>query len=290
MEAKVIATGLGRTEGPVVSVKGGIVVTSMDQGAVFRIHGDGTVERTVPGGDVNGAAEDRSGRIFLAQEGGSPPATRVAGITGGVQVVESNGRVEWVTQDPISPNDLCFGPDGYLYVTDPTRRRNARDPEKRGDGRLWRVDPATGDALLLASLGWYPNGIGFGPDDRLYVASTGEGKVVRFDVADGRLSEREEYVSVGSGGPDGFAFDAEGNLAVCCIGFDGAPGHLEIWSPDHELLKTITPGPNPLYTNVAIDQEGRLIVTDTQVDGGVIVYEHWRRAGLLLYPFRNGPK
>ena len=83
-----------------------------------------------------------------------------------VKRVKRDGSVSWLTQDPIAPNDLCFGPDGWLYVTDPTR-----DFDPRTDGRLFRVNIETGECQLICTVDYYPNGIGFGPDDALYVAN-----------------------------------------------------------------------------------------------------------------------
>lgn len=276
-----LASGLGWTEGPVCSAHGGVFVTSMDQGSVFRIDGD-KVTRYVAGGVVNGATEDARGRLYLAQEGGNWPGTRVDGIPGGVQVLDTDGAIHWVTQDPIAPNDICFGPDGLLYLTDPTRNRASRD-----DGRLWRVDPVTGTARILTSVPWYPNGIGFGLDDLLYVASTADRRIIRFDVSGDSISPGETFATATAGGPDGFAFDVEGNLLLCCVGDEGVAGHMEVWSPDGEFLERIEPGPDRLYTNVAIDGEGRLVVTDARFDGGVLLGDRWRLPGLPLHPFRD---
>jgi gluconolactonase len=282
MEWKEVGPPLGWAEGPVFSARGDIVATSMDQGAVFRIGPGDHLTRYAVGGMVNGAAEDEAGCVFLAQAGGVFPGTRVEGITGGIQVIDAEGVVRWVTQDPVAPNDLCFGPDGMLYVTDPTRARPERD-----DGRLWCVDPATGVARILVSVPWYPNGIGIGPDDRLYVSSTGDGRIVRFDLEEGRLQGGDTFVEVSAGGPDGFAFDVEGNLVVCCIGGEGEAGHLEVWSADARLLQRISPGASRFYTNVALAADGRMIVTESHDSGGVIMSDVRSAAGLPLYPFRG---
>ena len=170
MEIRTVATGVGFAEGPTILENGDVVVTSIDQGRIYRLPRHGAAEvLAVAGGGPNGSTEGSDGRIYVSQNGGTKPAHNWPGICGGIQAVQPNGEVAWITQDTVSPNDLCFGPDGLLYVTDPTRRA-ARD-----DGRLWRCDVGSGEAELLASVNYYPNGIGFGIDDAaLFVASTGE--------------------------------------------------------------------------------------------------------------------
>lgn len=274
--------GLGWAEGPVFCQNGDVVVTSMDQGSLFRISDAPQASRFVTGGFANAAAEDADGQLFITQEGGSWPATRVAGITGGVQVLSQDGAIHWVTQDPVSPNDLCFGPDGMLYVTDPTRHRPARD-----DGRIWRIDPSTGRARILTSVSWFPNGIAFDSENRLYVASTWDGTIRRYDVHEDEISAGETVLRIESGGPDGIAFDVEGKLLVCCVGLEaGTPGHIEVWCPDGELCDYIHLGPHRLYTNIALASGGRMAVTEAHDNGGVLLFT-WDSPGLALYPFRG---
>src|SRR5687767_8357318 len=132
---EVLASGLGFTEGPVFRQSGDIAVVSMGRGQVCFL-GEGESTWADTGGGPNGLAEAADGSLYVAQNGGRGRAFPRPTATGGVQVVRPDRSVSYVTSDPISPNDLCFGPDGLLYVTDPTRRAPRRD-----DGRIWRVDP-----------------------------------------------------------------------------------------------------------------------------------------------------
>lgn len=274
MDVVVAADGVGFTEGPVALRGGGVAFVSVDQGVVYVAGEEGCRVLAATGGGPNGLAEGADGTLYVAQNGGRWSAAPRPSFTGGVQAVSPAGEVRWVTQDPIAPNDLCLGPDGALYVTDPTRRP-AMD-----DGRIWRIDPASGDAELLASVPWYPNGIGFGPDGALYVANTTARRILRY--ANG-IGSPEDFCEVG-GLPDGFAWDDEGRLLVCAVGVDD-PGTIEVRGPGGDLLDTIAPGPSRHYTNVAISLQGDLYLCDA--DAGRVLRGAWPCPGLALHPWRD---
>jgi gluconolactonase len=280
---RVLARGLGFVEGPIWARDGSARVVSMTRGCVVGIAPDGQISTWAHVGQgANGAAESDDGALYVAQSGGYGfGRKRDLRVTGGVQWVDGRGGSGYATQDPISPNDLCFGPDGCLYVTDPTR------PLARSDSRLWRVDPRSGDSQLLASVDWYANGIGFGLEpDALYVARSGEQRIVRFALDGDRLGPSETVVQMADGRPDGFAFDVDGNIIIGAVGVH--PGTVQTWSPDGELLDVLVPGPGELYTNVALSQSRSLIITDSAF-GQVIVVDDWPTAGLPLHPFRTVP-
>ncbi|MGH3757456.1 SMP-30/gluconolactonase/LRE family protein [Actinophytocola sp.] len=295
MNAHPLATGLGFAEGPVFTANGEIAVASIDQGVIRRLARDGTVLRTYDvGGGPNGLTEGPDGILYIAQCGAVGLSFREpdrGGQTGGVQALYPDGRVEWVTRDPIWPNDLCFGPDGFLYVTDPTRRRPNRD----GGGRIWRVDITTGDAELLSSPAWYPNGIGFSHrDDELYVASTGDSRIMKLTLDDRGIRDQDTFIQMTAGKPDGFAFDVEGNTVICALGQEHGtrtPGELQTWSARGELLNTFRPGPSHHYTNAAISSDGHLLFTDSAA-GEALLVENWGVPGLALHPYRttNSPQ
>jgi gluconolactonase len=279
-----LADGLGFTEGPIWGRDGHVTVTSIDHGRIYRITDDGVDVLAETGGGANGAVEGLAGDIYVAQNGGRwGPRKPVIGSsvsTGGIQVARDGGHVEWLSKDQFAPNDLCFGPDGFIYVTDPTRGRG-------DDGRLWRCDPVSGESELLTSVRWFPNGIGFGPeDDALYVASTRTRSIMRFPLDGGGLGQPEVAIQMAHGRPDGFAFDVDGNLVIAAISHSAYPGAIQTWSPDGELLDIFHPGAAPLYTNVALSPEGQLAITAAS-EGAVLKVDGWPCGGLLLHPFRN---
>jgi gluconolactonase len=277
-----IASGLGFVEGPLVTPEQDVLVTSISDGCIYRIGVGSTEVFADTGGGPNGAAISPDGAVYIAQNGGNlgerrpNPELGPLGVAGGVQVVR-DGTCEWLTLDPVTPNDLCFGPDGSLYVTDPSRRRS-------DDSRLWCVDPQTGQADLLMSVPWYANGIGFGPErDAIYVVSTTDSRILRYELKGQRLGASEVVVQMTHNQPDGFAFDVEGNITVATFA-RGGTGDVQTWSRDGELLDILRPGSSEFYTNVALtDRE--LIITDAS--GGAVVTVDWPVAALPLHPFRG---
>lgn len=278
---EVLASGLGFLEGPVVCQDGSILVVSIDRGTLYQIGPSGSVaELAVAEAGVNGATEGEAGTVYLAHFYGAPPAPAGVMSTGGLLAWAAETGLRWVSRDPVSPNDLCMGPDGWVYLTDPTRLQ-------RADGRIWRCHPSTGAAELLASVDWYPNGIGFGADPAtLYVASSFAQQIVRFQLTATGVSDSEVVVQMNVGVPDGFAFDVDGNLIIAAPSMEhGKAGTIQTWSPDGELLDTFGPGESRLYTNVALSTDGALYITDAD-EGALLRVDDWPTRGLALHPFR----
>jgi len=276
----VYAARVGRCEGPLIRQSGGLVVCSISHGCLYELAGSGPRQLADTAGGPSGLAEVLDGTLYVAQQGHYGHARQEPRIWGGVQQVSAEGQVSWLTQDPYCPNDLCVGPDGYIYLTDPSRR-------PWNDGRLWRIDPATGEAELLQSVDYYPNGIGFAlDDDALFIASTSGREILRYPLTpDGRLGTPDVFATAPHGLPDGFAFDVDGNLIVCAVCLDEQPGELQIFDRDGTLLDRLHPGPGSLYTNLAIGPDGAAYVTDTQGEQ-VLVISDWASPGLALHPFR----
>ena len=279
---RVVATDVGFSEGPLYTPDGDTYFTSITHGRLYKLNETGAEVAAELGGGANGATQASDGSIYVAQNGARWSTTGPTwgrDSIGGVQVVRPDGSFDWVHRDPIAPNDLCFGPDGKLYVTDPTRA------PRGADGRLWRIDVDTCEAELLTSTSYFPNGIGFGTDDRLYVASTYDSRILAYRIEDGKLVDEQTVVQMDSGHPDGFTFDTDGNLIVCAIDLGSDPGAIQTWSVTGEKLDQYVPGDNPKYTNVVLDAAGKMTICDSE-GGAVLVVDDWGSAGLELHPFR----
>lgn len=293
-EPRLLAGNLGFTEGPVVRQRGDYAVVSLDHGRIYSIGQGGEVGIIADTGlGPNGLVEGTDGTLYVAQSGlnyvmsaDNVPAVMPkprGSLSGSVQAIYTDGTVEVISQDPYMPNDLCFGPDGYLYVTDPTR--SAGSPSFRSDGRIWRFDVASGECELMRSVAWFPNGIAFGlEDDALYVSSTSEDRIYRMGLMHegfAGLGDPEIAVQLERGShPDGFAFDTDGNLVVA-TNFRG----VQTWSPEGKLLDCFFAGSGRYTTNVALGNDTILICDGSGC--AVYIAASGRAPGLPLHPFRN---
>lgn len=278
-EVRLLSADTGFCEGPVILADGSVAAVAIDRGVVTRTTPQG--ETTVlarTGGGPNGLVADGRGGFYLCQNGGIWPAEE-EGLAG-LQHIDRDGRVSQVATGLTAPNDLAFGPDGMLYITDPTR-----NPE-RNDGRIWRFNPDTGQCAIWMRMGFYCNGIGFGlEEDRVYIADTGGGRIVTMLLSEPDPDKMTVVVRLRHGLPDGFAFDVDGRILTGSIGAaDGDRGCLELHDPRESFLQRIDCDGSRFVTNVAISPEGRAVITDS--GNHRLLQWDYDVPGLPLYPFR----
>jgi gluconolactonase len=256
----VLAEGLEFPEGPVWLGPERVAFTEIRGGRV-SLWDHGQVSVVAPtGGGANGATLGPDGALYVANNGGvsidhagvwrSPRE-----IAGRIQRVTLDGQVSDVAVDlpgpaPHRPNDLCFGPDGLLYFTDPHDWERGLEV---GTGRVVRTT-LDGRTELLADVPFFPNGIAFGPDRRLYVAQSITKKILVMDPVPG--AELREYCELPRGYPDGFCFDRTGRLWVA-----GSLGDvLVLFEPDGQVARVLETGKGSEPTNCCLG-DGRLYVT-----------------------------
>lgn len=284
------ATDLKFPEGPVALPDGSFLVVEGGRGCVTQITPDGHSKRIIAvTGEPNGLAVDRTGAIWVADI--RPPA---------LIRLTMNGRFERVLTEChgesfLFPNDLCFGPDGALYLTDSgflvddLVLDGVIRPEwtkVKMDGRLYKVDVNTMVIEKLDSGFQCINGIAFGPDQQLYINETVTGLVYRYDWKDGRIAgSREVFGNVNAPnrppvfrGPDGMAFDSDGKLYVAVY----AQGDVTVLGNDGGVIRRIpTPGDQP--TNVCFGLPGQKKIYVTECERGCLACFDVDAEGLPLW-------
>lgn len=282
---EVLATGLEFPEGPIAMGDGEVVFTQIRGQRLSRYKGGKVETIAVTGGGANGATLGPDGAFYVANNGGltsGPEGQWHADplINGSIQRVTPSGELSELAIDlpgekPQRPNDLCFGPDGKLYFTDP---HNWEDLAHLKPGRVDRTD-MDGNVEQLAELKAFPNGIGFGPDDRLYVAESGTQHIWVYDWSESGLGEPEAFCVIPKGYPDGFCFDADGNLIIC-----GSMGdQITFYDRSGKLIDQIETPEHSEPTNCCIG-DGKLYVTCS--GSGELVALDYSVAALPLYPQR----
>jgi gluconolactonase len=283
-----IAAGLHLPDGPVGLADGRVAITEMedDRGSVTIVDA-GIKRRDVfrpGGGRPSGLAIDGDGCFWVA---GGPENSLVRLSPQGrtLQVIEGSEDGPF-----IFPNDLAFGPDGLLYMTDSgVEISNLLEgvgirPDFMSapyNGRVYQIDPREGRVLRTLATGLLlANGIAFDAEGVLYYSETLTGNIYR-QVIGGRQemfahtlrSPMKERLK----GPAGMAFDRGGTLYcaiygqgdVCLIGRSGAiSGHI----PTNGLLPA----------NIAFTLDGKYALI-TEQERGVIERIPAPRPGMPLH-------
>ncbi len=283
---------LGSPEGPVVLKDKSWLVVEMspNKGCITHISPDGKEKKIIAKtGRPNGLAVDREGTVWVA-ESLEPSLVRLT-MDGTADVFLTgcdNEAFMW-------PNDLAFGPDGYLYMTDSginadefvVNERVREDyMDLEYDGRVYKINTKTGDITKLDEGIRFTNGIAFDAENNLYVNETMTGMVYRYRYMDGQIdSNRESFGNAnddkensGIRGPDGMKFGANGNLYVAVYG----QGDVTVLGKDGSVAERIKTG-GSLPTNLAFGSKGEKKIYVTEVESSVLEIIEVDTEGLPLY-------
>lgn len=285
MQAEVVVDGVPFGEGPVWCPDQTLVVTSVAEGALYRVWPrEGRAECIADtGGGANGAALASDGGFVVTQNGGfdfaatglfkDPPPYRPA--VPGLQRVLPDGTVTYLTPDPLqAPNDLAVRADGTIVFTDP-------GPFPPPDPTIARVlSFSTDDGIQLVADGfWYVNGIAFEPDGNLVVIE--RLGLLRLDLSGGN---NHEWVieNLGPGGGDGFCLDVNGRFYVCST----IEHCVLVVDRDGSIVERLTIEGEGLTTNCCFGgDDGRTLFATDALPGRVVAWEHLPTPGLALPPW-----
>jgi gluconolactonase len=221
MHIDVIADGLGFTEGPVWLPDDRVALTSISHGCVYIVDPrDGALERIDTGGGPNGLACSADGTLYVAQNGGAWGASGTA--EPGVQVI-TGSHVDYLVEGLGAPNDLTFGPDGRLWITDTRAQFDVSTPDAGLPGHVYATDVDSGDTRVVIGDGpVFINGLGFDRDgSRLLVTATLSSQLLSYVISpDGAVGASEIVHTFDDGWPDGMTVSAHGDYWVALTAAD----------------------------------------------------------------------
>ncbi|GAA5165328.1 MULTISPECIES: SMP-30/gluconolactonase/LRE family protein [Amycolatopsis] len=263
-EFRLLAEGIGFTEGPLWTSLGRLLVTSVSRGQVLELDPrDGSVLRRIEtGGGPNGLAEDEHGRVWVAQNGGSVrPSSSSRPVAAGLQTLSGDTVLDALAAGVRAPNDLVRGPDGRIWFTDPG------SPHDPVPGQVYAYEPRTGLLERVADGIDFPNGLAFDlAGRRLYVAATRARAILRFDWDGAALRPAGVFARV-PGGPDGLAFDADGRLYAALPDAD----RIAVLRPDGTGEDAIRFPGGTFPTNLCFAGAGRETLVVTAAKGGRVL-------------------
>jgi gluconolactonase len=252
-----LVDGYDSPEGPAFAPDGALFFVNWLSSSIVRLPPGGPAEEWFnTGGIPAGLAFHRDRSLYVADEGDA---------IHGVMRINARRQSRLVVNQHLGQplngaNDLVFDPEGVLYFSDPWG--SSLDNPVGGffrlfpDGRLEQLDSG------LA----FPNGVAVDAT-HVYLAETGHNRLLRYARSpDGPVGPREQWCQLeGGSGPDGMAFDADGNLYVAHFG----AGRVDVVDPSGLVFDQIpVPGSKP--TNVAFGGPDNRTLVVTEVETGSV--------------------
>ena len=207
-----------------------------------------------PSNYANGNYRDRQGRL-LTCEHDSRRLTRTE-HDGTITVLMDRFQGKRLN----APNDLAVHSDGAIWFSDPgygimSNYEGHKAPFEL-PANVYRLDPKTGEATVVADDMDKPNGICFSPDEtKLYIVDTGEPKhphdahpIRVYDVENGiRLKNGRLFADLSPGSSDGIRCDVDGNVWSAAGWAGESFNGVHVFAPDGALIGKIhLPEPAPI--------------------------------------------
>jgi gluconolactonase len=199
-----------------------------------------------PSNYSNGNYRDRQGRL-LTCEHDTRRLTRTE-YDGTITVLLDRFQGKMLN----APNDLVTHSDGAIWFTDPgygiMSNYEGHKASFELPANVYRLDPKTREATVVATDLDKPNGLCFSPDEKkLYIVDSGipkhpsDPRPIRvYEVVDGvRLTNGRLFVNMAPGSSDGIRCDVDGNLwAAAGWGGEDYNG-VHVFAPDATLIGKI---------------------------------------------------
>ncbi len=295
MANSILVSGVRDPEGPVWGKDASLFLVEMGDGrrclSKVDISSGARVEIAKTEFRPNGLAMDGNGRLWVAEA-----------YEGALLCFDVDGtllkRIEGPAGAPfLWPNDLVFGANGALYMTDSGTTEHEFIPGGtiREDfdtatyrGCVYQIDPVSGRVVRTIDTDLrFLNGIAIGPDGCLYANETITGDVLRYDLAGD--AKREVFGNVirrdlapAFRGPDVMKFGDNDRLYCTVFG----QGEVTQLAPDGSVEdRHATLGENPTNIAFALDQDFAAV---TEVSGDAVERLNLACGGApLFYPTFN---
>lgn len=208
---------------------------------------------------TNGLAVGKDGYIYICEYG-----------YGAILKISLGGKLEMLCPGFAGekfnrPNDIVIDGNGNIYFTDP----KSYDP-KIPDGRIFRFDTKEKEVKLAAQELCFPNGINISPSGkRIYVSESAKNRILSYDINNsGLLINKNTFIELHGGDPDGIDIDEEGNLYVAHFGSK----LLYIISPEGKIIQKIeTPGKKPSNIEFGGSDRKTLFLTEDETNALYII-------------------
>ncbi len=239
-----IATGFRWAEGPVYFRDGGYLLWSdIPNNRIMRwSEDDGHVSVFRTNSNFsNGNTRDREGRLITCEHD-----------TRRVTRTEPDGTItvlidKFQGKKLNAPNDVVVASDGAIWFTDPGYgifgNYEGHKDEPELPPQVYRLDPKTGQATVVANDIDKPNGIAFSPDEKtLYVVDSGlthggRSQLRSFEVSGDKLTNSKVFAdNFKPGFTDGVRTDIDGNV-WCSMGWaDPKEDGVRSYAPNGDMI------------------------------------------------------
>jgi gluconolactonase len=242
--------GYDSPEGPAFDREGNLFFVNWLSNSIVKLTPDGQASEFFnTGGIPAGLAFHPDGSLYVADEGENIHGVMRITPDGNASILVD----EYLGKPLNGANDLVFDQNGVLYFSDPWGS-SAEQPT----GSFYRLFPDGTLEQIDTGLA-FPNGVALTADGTAVIlAETYRNRLLRYPIrSDGSVSPREHWADTPNPpGPDGMAFDANGDLYVAHFSL----GTVDVFDPTGTLIDQIAvPGEKP--TNVAFGgPDGKTLV------------------------------